>query len=69
MRSLAAAAAALLACSFALGGCAYNETLGRNQLLIVDDSSLAQQSDAAWAEALRTQRVSSDAAGNARIRR
>lgn len=53
----------------ALGGCAYNETLGRNQLLIVDDRALAQQSDAAWAEALRTQRVSTDAAGNARIRR
>ena len=68
MRSLAAAA--LLACSVAaLGGCAYNETLGRNQLLIVDDSSLAQQSDAAWAEALRTQPTSSDAALNARVRR
>ncbi|MDI1325379.1 MAG: M48 family metallopeptidase [Brevundimonas sp.] len=68
MRSLAAAA--VLACSVAtLGGCAYNETLGRNQLLIVDDSALTQQSEAAWAEALRTQRVSSDAAGNARIRR
>lgn len=63
-------AAALAACAAAtLGGCAYNETLGRNQLLIVDDSALTQQSDAAWAEALRTQRVSSDAAGNARIRR
>lgn len=61
---------ALLACALAaLGGCAYNETLGRNQLLIIDDSALTQQSDAAWAEALRTQRLSSDAAGNARIRR
>lgn len=53
----------------ALGGCAYNETLGRNQLLIVDDSALTQQADAAWAETLRTQRVSTDAAANARIRR
>lgn len=71
MRSLAAAAVtAMLACSVtAIGGCAYNETLGRNQLLLVDDSALTQQSDAAWAEALRTQRISSDAAGNARIRR
>lgn len=68
MRSLAAAA--LLACSVAaLGGCAYNETLGRSQLLLVDDSALTQQSEAAWAEALRTQRTSSDAAANARIRR
>ncbi|RZI99420.1 MAG: M48 family peptidase [Brevundimonas sp.] len=63
-------AAALLACSVtALGGCAYNEDLGRSQLLLVDDAALTQQSEAAWAEALRTQRVSTDAAGNARIRR
>ena len=61
---LAALAAAALA-----GGCAYNETLGRNQLLIVDDSALTQQADAAWAQALRTQRISTDAAANARIRR
>lgn len=53
----------------ALGACAYNESLGRNQLLIVDDGTMNQQADAAWAEALRTQRVSPDAAGNARIRR
>jgi len=64
------AAAALLGCALtALTACAYNETLGRNQLLIVDDAALSQQADAAWAEALRTQRVSSDAAANTRIRR
>lgn len=61
--------ASLGAAAIALGGCAYNETLGRNQLLIVDDNALTQQADAAWAEALRTQRVSTDAAANARIRR
>lgn len=60
---------AALAAAALLGGCAYNEALGRNQLLIVDDSALTQQSDAAWAQALRTQRVSTDAAANARIRR
>lgn len=60
---------AVAALAAVLAGCAYNETLGRNQLLIVDDSALTQQSDAAWAEALRTQRVSTDAAANARIRR
>jgi predicted Zn-dependent protease len=60
---------AVAALTAVLAGCAYNETLGRNQLLIVDDSALTQQSDAAWAEALRTQRVSTDAAANARIRR
>lgn len=52
-----------------LGACAYNESLGRNQFLIVDDAALTEQSDAAWAETLRTQRVSSDSTGNARIRR
>lgn len=58
----AAAAAASLA------ACAYNEALGRNQFLIVDDSALQQQADAAWAEALRTQPISRDAALNARVR-
>ncbi|MDK0870770.1 hypothetical protein P5F36_15580, partial [Clostridium perfringens] len=52
-----------------LSACAYNETLGRNQFLLVDDASLTQQSDAAWAEMLRTQRVSTDAAATTRIRR
>lgn len=60
---------AALAATALLGGCAYNEALGRNQLLIVDDSAMTQQADAAWAEALRTQRTSNDAAANARIRR
>lgn len=59
---------ALALVAVAAGGCAYNDTLGRNQLLIVDDAALAQQSNAAWAEALRTQRVSRDARQNARVR-
>jgi predicted Zn-dependent protease len=66
-RTLAPALAAVAALS--IGGCAYNETLGRSQLLIVDDAALVQQSDAAWAEALRTQRVSRDAGQLARVRR
>ena len=65
-RSTVLAAVALAAL---VGACAYNDTLGRNQFLIVDDSSLTQQSEAAWAETLRTQPTSSDAAANARIRR
>jgi predicted Zn-dependent protease len=62
------AAAGCLA-ALTIGACAYNETLGRNQLLIVDDAALSQQADAAWAETLRTQPVSRDAALNARVRR
>ncbi|MFC7378827.1 M48 family metallopeptidase [Brevundimonas sp. GCM10030266] len=61
----------LLAATALSGGvaaCAYNDTLGRNQFLIVDDSALTQQADAAWAETLRTQRQSTDAAALNRIR-
>lgn len=58
----------LVAASALVGGCAYNETLGRNQFLLVDNASLTQQADQAWADALRTQQVSRDAAANARIR-
>lgn len=61
-------AAATCAAALTVGACAYNETLGRNQFLIVDDAALQQQSDAAWAEALRTQPISRDAALNARVR-
>lgn len=61
--------ALLAAAAVSTAACAYNETLGRNQFLIVDDGALTQQSEAAWAEALRTQPVSSDAAANARVRR
>lgn len=56
------------ALSAALAACAYNETLGRNQLLIVDDAALSTQSDAAWAEMLRTQPLSRAEAPNARVR-
>lgn len=51
-----------------VGACAYNEALGRNQLVFIDDSALVQQSQAAWAETLRTQKVSTNAAQNARVR-
>lgn len=64
--SIGAASAVVL---LSVSACAYNDTLGRNQFLIVDDAALTQQSDAAWAQALQTQQVSRDAAANARIRR
>ena len=48
---LVPAFAALVAAS-ALGACAYNEALGRNQLLLVDNAALSQQSNAAWREAV-----------------
>lgn len=57
------------ATTLGLGACAYNESLGRNQFLIVEDSALMQQSNAAWAETLRSQKVSTNAAQNERVRR
>lgn len=57
------------ATALGLGACAYNESLGRNQFLIVDDSALMQQSNAAWGETLRSQKVSTNAAQNERVRR
>jgi len=61
--------AALLAAGLGLGACAYNETLGRNQFLLVDDGALLQQSNAAWQETLRTKQVSTNAAQIERVRR
>ena len=52
-----------------LASCAYNESLGRNQLVLMDDSALVQASQAAWQETLRTQKVSHDRAMNERVAR
>ena len=64
VRLLAAAVAAS-----ALSACAYNEALGRNQLLLVDNASLAQQSNAAWREAISKPGVQTAGAQVDRIRR
>lgn len=65
---IALAAAAVLGAA-GLTACAYNETLGRNQLLLVDDAALAQAAASAWQEALSSGQVSRDAAQNDRVRR
>lgn len=67
-RRLVPALAALAAVS-TMGGCAYNEALGRNQLLIVDSASLTQQSNAAWQEAIAKPGVATSGAQVDRIRR
>lgn len=66
LRSLAAA---LLAVPLAatLAACAYNDELGRNQLLIVDDASLAQSASQAWSQTLAKSRVSRDPQANRRV--
>ena len=61
--------AAVALSAAAVAGCAYNEALGRSQFLLVDNAGLVQQADQAWAETLRTQQVSRDAAAIARVRR
>jgi len=65
---LVASLAALTLMAGGVTACAYNESLGRSQFLITDNAGLRQQSEAAWAEALRTQRVSTNAAQNTRVR-
>ncbi|WP_296818047.1 M48 family metallopeptidase [Brevundimonas sp.] len=65
---LAVAAVALLGLP-ALEACSYNEALGRNQLVLVDDNALAQAAAQSWAQALASERVSRDAALNERVRR
>jgi predicted Zn-dependent protease len=63
------AAAAGLGLTVVLGGCAYNDTLGRNQLILGDTGGMEQQSEAAWQQLLRTQNVSRTGASVDRIRR
>ncbi|MFY8209936.1 MAG: M48 family metallopeptidase [Caulobacter sp.] len=57
----------LVAAACALGGCAYNPDLGRDQLLIVNDNNLAAQGEKAWAETLRNSYVSKEPRKNARV--
>jgi len=50
-----------------LSACAYNEQLGRSQVLLVDDAQLAQAAASAWAQTLSQSRVSIDPALNRRV--
>jgi Zn-dependent protease with chaperone function len=62
------AAAAVLASSASLGACAYNEALGRSQVLLVDEGQLAQAAASAWTQTLSRQRTSNDPVLNRRVR-
>ena len=64
----ALALGAMAAASLAVAACAYNEELGRNQLLLVDNSALASAAEQAWAQELASGKVSRNAAANARVR-
>jgi predicted Zn-dependent protease len=60
-------ALAPLAAAAAVSGCAYNEALGRQQVVLVGEDQLAQAGATAWQQALATQRVSNDPAMNRRV--
>jgi len=60
---------AAAAAASTLSACAYNEALGRNQLLLVDNAALSQQSTAAWREAIAKPGVMTTGAQVDRIRR
>ncbi len=68
IRKTAAALLMATALSAGLAACAYNETLGRNQLLIVDDAALQSSADQAWAQAMREMNPTNNTAQNQRVR-
>lgn len=51
----------------ALGGCVQNQTLGRQQLLLVSEAQMTQLSASAWSQIRQQQKVSSDAALKRRL--
>ena len=57
----------LMAAACMVSGCAYNADLGRDQLLIVNDDSLARDGEKAWADTLRQSYVSKEPRKNARV--
>lgn len=56
-----------MAAAATLSGCAYNQTLGRDQVLLVSDNSLSQSAAQAWSQTLATQRISRDPVANVRV--
>ena len=62
------AAAALLATA-TIGGCAYNEELGRNQIMLAGSDSMAQAGTAAWNDIKQKQRITTDRRYTERLNR
>lgn len=63
------ALATITALGAPIAACTYNEALGRDQLVLVDEASLAQAGQQAWAQALQTNEISHNATQNERLRR
>ncbi|ESQ74017.1 M48 family metallopeptidase [Asticcacaulis sp. AC402] len=63
------AIAVLAAAGGALNGCTTNDTLGRSQLILVDESAMQQAAAAAWQAQLKSAKISKDSAMNARVQK
>ena len=61
--------AALMGAGAGLTSCETNATLGRQQLILVDDASLQQSALQAWQEQLKTAKISKDPVLNSRIQK
>ncbi|MGA9659066.1 MAG: M48 family metallopeptidase [Asticcacaulis sp.] len=57
----------VLGAALSLSGCETNSTLGRSQLLLVDDAALQQAAAASWKQQLATAKISKDPALNKRV--
>ncbi len=55
-----AAACGAVASMLIAAGCAYNETLGRNQLLFVSEGQMAQLASSAWTDLKKQEKLSTD---------
>ena len=53
----------------AISGCAYNDDLGRSQLLFVSEGQMAQLASASWSQQLQQAKVSSDPRYTSRLNR
>lgn len=60
---------AAIAIIAAAAGCAYNETLGRNQLLFVSQGEMAQLASSAWADLKKKEPISRDPKYTSRVNR
>ena len=64
-----ALAAATLLATTSIGGCAYNEELGRSQLIVAGSQQMAQAGTAAWNDIKQKQRISTDPRYTERLNR
>jgi predicted Zn-dependent protease len=55
--------------ALAAGACAYNETLGRNQLLFVSSGQMAELASSAWTDLKQQEKISTDPKYTSRVNR